>query len=161
MRMSRCVAPLLLVLFGLGLAAPSGAIAAPATVAHDTPFDFFVFNSCSGEDVHIVGTGHTVDQFSVSASGNVHLLHQESVADILAIGMTSGTVYNPTGQPAREVFNFNPATISGPYSFINRQLFITPGNTDNFVLREKFHVEKTPNGDFTVILDTLSIECRG
>jgi hypothetical protein len=155
-------APLLvLVVLSFLLSVPAVARANGATVSQDTYFDFTVFNTCTNEDVHIFGTGHTVDQFNVLPDGKLHILHQENVKDTQAVGVVSGTVYNPTGQPEREVFNYDANTNSGPYSFINRQLFITPGNTDNFVLRESYHVEKTPNGDFVVIRDRFSIECRG
>jgi hypothetical protein len=155
------LAALALVALAALLALPGGAGAAPATVSQSTPFDFTVYNECTGEDVRVTGTAVTVTKFTVLPTGKIQILNMGAIIDGQAVGQTTGTVYNPTGQPERDIFNYDPNTDSGPFSFINRQLFIAKGGTDDFHLVESFHVEKTPNGDFVVVRDRFSIDCRG
>jgi hypothetical protein len=152
---------LVLLTFVILLALPGRAGAAPVTVSLSTPFDFTVYNECTGEEVRAYGTAVTVDKFSVSDNGKLQIISIGAVKDGQAVGLTSGTIYNPTGQPSVFVFNYDISSDSGPLSFHNRQLFIAQGGTDDFQLIESFHAEKTPNGDFVVVQDRLSISCQG
>lgn len=143
------------------LGGPIGGTAAPASVNHDTTYDFPVLNTCTGEAMQVEGTGHAVIQFLQTPSGRTRLQIAEHFTNVTAIGETSGIVYTPTAQPAHFSIYFDPAQGSDTVTVTNRQLFITRSEGPNFILVEVVHVTVTPNGEVAVVHDSAWTECRG
>jgi hypothetical protein len=145
----------------LAMAPPAAAQASTTTTSAWIEVSFTVTNTCTHEDVLISGTIHTVDHVTERPDG-FHFVHEENAAvggAITAVGLTSGTVYNPTGQPLVVEATFRPGD-NGELTFLNRQLFLTQGSGPNFYLREYLHV-RFVDGQAIVTRDRLSIECHG
>lgn len=159
----RLAAVLLFVLVPF-LAWPTGVDAAPAVVTNDMPWDFVAPTAdCLGEDVHISGTGHSVFRFDVNEGGRLHVLAIDMFMDVTAVGVDTGTAYNPTGQPAHQIVNLDvtPGSDAAVFQITNRQLFISGGSGDNFILTQVEIFTMTANGVVAVSSEHVSTECRG
>jgi hypothetical protein len=156
---------LVCLVFVLFTAWPGAASAGAAVVNHDEFYDFVVpaTQGCLGEPVHVSGTVHTVLRVEVNSGGRLHVSIVEAFMDVAAVGVDTGTVYNPTGQPAHFVINLDATSGSDAQVFqlTNRQLFISSGSSDNFVVTEVVVFTTTANGDVAVDSERVSFKCVG
>ena len=114
-----------------------------------------VVNSCNNSFVDINSTWHTVVSFTFDDAGGLHVIvHQningQGVDDITGVKYVWNRVYN-------ESFN---REAGAERTVAYREPLISQGDTDNFMIFEKFHLTFTPNGEITSMHYDFEVECR-
>jgi hypothetical protein len=142
--------------------APATAVFATATtdvVRETVPFVFDDVNPCNGEVVTLTGELRLTTRTTVDSKGGFHLAFNLVPSEVRGEG-ASGVAYKATGGQ-RE--HFNVALDDAPTTDTFTSIFnlVGQGGTDNFVLRETFHVTVNATGGVTVLFDKVSTACEG
>jgi len=115
-------------------------------------------DSCSGEDVYIVGPLEGMAQTTTDSGGGIHVVIHFT-PHVTAIGLTSGLAYRVVG-PAQIVMD-----MSGPdqnvFALVDIIRVTSPGSAGNLTITHTVHVTVNANGDTTVEFNNYSAACRG
>ena len=140
---------LALALVWLGLVSPPLWAATSTTI----PLDFIRSGDCTGEDVELSGEIHLVSQLQSDGSEVGHFNYQ----GVSGVGLTSGTTYR-----ASTVDNFRlAAPFPSDITSVRTLHLISPGPEDNLLVRFLFHITVNANGETTVEIEDVDIECNG
>ena len=164
--MRRRILPLLLLLAGslvLGALAPATLFGAPGNHAKDViveDFDIVVpaAEGCSGEDVHVFGTLDITIQTATDSRGGLHAVFHLT-PHLTGVGLSTGLEYNAVG-PTQFV-TFLDATGPRVSAAVNVIQLVSPGSSDNLVIKETIHVTVNARGATTVEFDNVKAACRG
>ena len=154
--------PVLIAAMALLAMPASRAAAQPVVTETHVPFNFSLFNQCTGE--LFTGSGFFHEKITSQSSPNFH----ESVEMNLenAQGFTSsGVRYVVTGQQSSHtIFDTDSAPADQTFELMFH--FIRQGEDgafvagDDFYLREAAHFTINANGDFTVSFSDIRIDCK-
>ncbi len=143
---------------------PTGAQAQVIKQRFDDPLDDIFHPAdfpCLAEDVHVFGTIRTRTQTVFDSQGGLHLnVHQ--VADLAAVGSSTGDTYHTQGPLVFVAYDFDndPNTPSREVFFHNLIQLVGPGQDGKFLLRTLFHVVFSANGVQTVGVDKVELLCH-
>jgi hypothetical protein len=134
---------------------------AGVTVNAATPFQQTVSIPCAdggaGEDVLLSGFLHVLVTETVDASGSLHTTTHFQPMGVAGTGLTTGDVYRATGITRDEA---NGLDVPFEATFVNNFRIIGPGKGNNVLVHEVFHVTVDALGEVTVLLDSVSVECK-
>jgi hypothetical protein len=119
--------------------------------------DFIMFDSCSGESVHFVGT--TIVSTAVSIQNGIAHLSLHVIARDDGIGVTSGASYQGNGE---QNFEQNAQLINGVFEAndVGHNNLIGQGAIANESLNETFHITVNPSGTITVLRTDINLSCH-
>ena len=132
--------------------------ASTTTFKFSDSFPFSFFNNCTGEVVSgVVSVKGTVHE-TIDASGGFHFRFHE-VFNGRAVGETSGIQY--VG-PQTDHGSFHVSSNGAVQDIFTLNFrFISRGSADNILLRIRFHVTITPNGEVTHEIFRFTEICKG
>jgi hypothetical protein len=115
-------------------------------------------NGGAGENVDLEGPLHVLITLTINdnhVSGKAHYQPQ----GVKGVGQDTGDVYKATGVTQDQ---FSGSLVNGQFTetFINNFRIIGPGKDNNLLIHGTSHVTVNANGDVTVLVDLLSIECK-
>ncbi len=142
------------------IASANGASATPTTTDLDVSGKRF-YNACSGEYVTIVsGTLHILANSRTDGAGGVHVTIRGNAQHVLAEGETTGTTYHFAGDWWGEA---NGRADGKPFvvQLVEVHNMISEGPTANVIVHIVSHVTVDANGRTTVMVASMSSECRG
>jgi hypothetical protein len=111
----------------------------------------------SGEDVLLTGFLHVLVTGTLDANGRPHTTTHFQPMGIAGTGLTTGDVYHATGITRDQA---NGGEMPFEATFVNNFRVIGPGNGNNLLIHEVFHVRVDKNGVTTVLVDQASSECK-
>jgi hypothetical protein len=161
---ARVVAVILALVLAVGLLAlalltkPAQAQSQGA-VSEQFPLDFLIDTTgCAGELIHVTGTIHTVNRFTVQEDGTYHGNSHFNLVGAKGVGLTSGDTYVISSTGAY-VDNFvQPGqTVSGT---VDLNLVIGKGKTPNQVGLIRLHYIVSPEGEIKVESFNFHSECH-
>ena len=114
-------------------------------------------NGGAGEDVLLTGFLHVLITGTLDASGSLHTTTHFQPMGVAGTGETTGDVYRATGITRDEA---NGLDVPFEATFVNNFRLIGPGKGNNFLVHETAHLTVNAQGEVTVLLENLSIECK-
>ena len=155
-----------------GSTAPETTSVAAADAGHNTadhfssrfPLDETLVSPCNGETIHLTGTGfeqvtYVDTRENLDNGGSLHTEHQGVISES-GVGLTTGASYDfhynfheSFESPSAPAPNFTLA-----FRDIGRVTSPTPGLS--FTSRIVLQLVHLPSGDFAVVKNTESVECR-
>lgn len=139
----------------------AGAASAGVLFNGAEPFEQLVNVPCAaggaGEDVLLTGFLHVLITGTFDASGSLHTTMHFQPMGVAGTGQTTGDVYRATGFTGDQA---NGIDVPSEATIINNFRIIGPGKGNNFLVHETAHVTVNAQGEVTVLLDNLSIECK-
>jgi hypothetical protein len=75
------------------------------------------------------------------------------------VGQITGETYRATGV-TQDSFQGSLQNVQSTFTFVNNFRMIGAGPGNNFLVHETFHLTVNANGDTTVTLDNLSVDCK-
>ena len=123
------------------------------------PVEFLVDTSfCGGELIHVTGTLHTVNHFTLQEDGTYHGNSQYNLAGVKGVGLTSGDTYVilSTGAVV-ENFVQSGQTVTGT---VDINLVIGKGETPNQVALARVHYVISPEGEIKVESISFHFKCQ-
>lgn len=138
-------------------------VKAEVTANESIPTDMIVPVPCAnggaGEDVSLSGRLHML--MSQTENGNVtsykFLFQPQGMS---GIGSITGDKYQATGVTQMEYGEQLAPGQQLHQTFVNNFRVIGQGPDNNFVVHEVFHLTINANGEVSVQLDNLSVECK-
>lgn len=115
-------------------------------------------DTCSGEDVYIVGVLEGMAQVTTYSNGGINVV-THFTPHVSAIGLTTGLAYAIVG-PAQIVENTS-STGSSVFVLVDLIRLISPGSAGNLVITRTVHVTVDANGETVVEFENISAACRG
>ncbi|HYE66636.1 MAG TPA: hypothetical protein VD966_13695 [Pyrinomonadaceae bacterium] len=109
-------------------------------------------NDCTGEIVELSGTIHLVSQQQPDGSIVGHFNYQQ----VRGVGLTSGVTYRVSTVDHFRLSAPFPSSITSVGSFH----LISQGPGGNLLVHDLFRIAVNANGEITVSIDDLSLECR-
>jgi hypothetical protein len=137
---------------------------APAEVIVNTaePFERVVFVPCAdggaGEEVLLTGFLHVLITETTDANGVAHFMSHFQPMGIVGTGLTTDDMYRGTGVEKETTNNASPPPSED--TFVSNFRIIGQGPGNNFLLHQLFHVTVNANGEVTVEVDNLSVDCK-
>jgi hypothetical protein len=122
------------------------------TVQISIPVDTSIFNDCTGELVHLVGTDHLIVHQTIQGN-NINLNFSENFKDIVGIGETSGDSYATTSTLHDHVNVHKGQSVSA------QQKIVMTGPTTQLTVLLQLHITISANGDVTAFLDSFTSTC--
>jgi|RhiMetdeSRZDD1v2_1073273.scaffolds.fasta_scaffold282739_1 hypothetical protein len=113
---------------------------------------------CLIEDVHVFGTLPTQTQTVIDGKGGVHLKFQQ-IADLSAVGLSTGDTYHTQGPLVFVEYDFDGAAPREAF-FHNIVQLIGPGQDGNLNVHVLLHVVFNANGVQTVTVDKEDVRCH-
>ena len=139
----------------------AGTASAGVLLNEASPFSQLVNVPCAnggaGEDVLLTGFLHVLITGTFDASGSLHTTTHFQPMGVAGTGQTTGDVYRATGITRDEA---NGIDVPFEATFVNNFRIIGPGKGNNYLVHETAHVTVNAQGEVTVLLDNLSIECK-
>jgi hypothetical protein len=124
------------------------------------PSDFFLFVPCAshgaGEFVTFTGYFHFLTVTVIDDQGGFHFKFTNQPQGLSGTGLTTGDKYQATGQ-TQGTFN---GKVGFETTFIDNVRIVGQGPGNDFLIHETFHLTVNANGEETVFVDHVSIECR-
>lgn len=151
----------LILIASLGVV-PAKAQATTVILNDRFPADFFFFfvpcaANGSGEAIsNFTGSFHQVLFTMIDDQGGFHIEFHVQPQGVVGIGETTGYKYRATGET---VVTFN-GKVGSETTFVDNVKIIGPGPGNNFLVHETFHINVNSNGETTVFVDHISIECK-
>jgi hypothetical protein len=160
--MSQRRTPLLLV--GIVLALLSMRATTSASVVSNTiisiPPNAVLFDSCTGESVHVSGTIHIVTVVTLDGGGGTHTEMHFNVQGVSGVGLSTGTQYRGIHTETHSSNSDGPA----PSEFTTRIdiKLISEGASSNLTIRDVLvHVTVNADGTVTASIDNVTVgECQ-
>jgi hypothetical protein len=142
------------------LAKPSQAQGQGAVV-EQFPISFIQVNNCTGEEVLVEGTLHTVTQSVTDEEDRVHDHSSDNLSNVTAVGRTSGDEYILQGLNHAE-FNGSPTSSdTSTASFTTRFIRVGPDTPEDDLLASGFlHFTINANGEVTSEVELFKVECH-
>jgi hypothetical protein len=137
---------------------------APAEVLVNTaePFEAVFFVPCAdggaGEEVLLTGFLHVLMTETQDAKGNLHFMSHFQPMGIVGTGLTTDDMYRGTGVEKETTKDASPPPSED--TFVSNFRIIGQGPGNNFLLHQLFHVTVNANGEVTVEVDNLSVDCK-
>jgi hypothetical protein len=119
------------------------------------PIDRTLFNSCTGEFVHVTG-----EQYVVITEVGRGCFAENEYFHLTGVGQTSGLKYVLNANAHSTLCDPDPATCGFTGTAMGRQWFISQGSADNEVIVITQTVTENPDCSFHVDTE-LELECRG
>jgi hypothetical protein len=161
--MNRVLRSLLLAGGAVLLLAGSGGTAVRAAAeSTTTPFETVIPDPCTGEDVLVSGSLHTVGQAVQDAHGGFHINGHITLQGISGVGLSTGTTYHWTGGARINVHYGCGVDCSPPYeqtSGSNFQL-IGQGSAPDEQVHALTHITVNANGELTANVQEFRMTCR-
>jgi hypothetical protein len=125
-----------------------------------TPPNAVIFDSCTGEGVHVTGTVHLVTVLTIDATGGTHTEMHFNVQGVSGVGLISGIKYRGIHTETHSSTSNGPAP-SESTTVIDIKL-ISQGASSNLTIRDVlFHVTVNAGGTVTASIDKLATtECQ-
>jgi hypothetical protein len=158
--MSQNRTPLLLI--GMALALLSMRTTTSASVVSNTitpiPPNAVLFDSCTGEGVHVTGTIHIVTAVTLDATGGTHTEMHFNVQGVSGVGLSTGIQYRGIHT---ETYSSNSNGASEFTTRIDIHL-ISAGASSNLTIRDVLvHVTVNADGTVTASIDNVTTgECQ-
>jgi hypothetical protein len=158
LRLTRSAAVAVTVLVGaLALAPAAGAETMNLRVPVE---DFVVGNVCNGEEVHLQGTLHLVQQGGVVEDApRQHEVVQINSQRLTGVGLLTGDRYN-VNWITKSIFNahIDGANVTTGEAMIN---VVSRRSGVNFQVQTVFHVTENSNGEATAAFQNFHVHCTG
>jgi hypothetical protein len=128
----------------------------------DVPLDEVVTLTCGTdtiEDVHITGELHVLFHVTVDDAGGMHVDIHDNPHGTTGVGLTSGTAYHAVGSAQANSENNGP---TDQMEISHQAVFglISQGQAVNFDFVAVVHSTVNANGDVTVDLSEIRMECH-
>jgi hypothetical protein len=144
------------------LAAPDAVVTAGVVSNTIVPIppNTVLFDSCTGEGVHVTGTIHVVTVSTTDASGGTHTQRHFNVQGVTGVGVVSGTQYRGIHTETHDA-NSSGGAGSEFTTRIDIKL-VAEGSASNLTIRDALvHVTVNANGVETASIDNLTLaECQ-
>jgi hypothetical protein len=161
---SRVVAVMLVLaiaggLLTLALLAKPSQAQEKGAVSEQFPVDFLIDTSgCAGELIHVTGTLHTVNHFTLQEDGTYHANSHFNLAGVKGVGLTSGDTYVvPASGAVVENFVQPGQIVTGT---VDINLVIGKGQTPNQVALARVHYVISPEGEIKVETVNFHFKCQ-
>ncbi|MGA1839662.1 MAG: hypothetical protein ACMUIU_03470 [bacterium] len=115
-----------------------------------------LYNECTGEWIHLVGTFQLVTQLNIDGRGVVHIIYHVNPQQIVATS-PSNNIYLPVGVGTTHANYFGMFPIQG--TFTNNVIFVCPGTGMSMRLKITQHTTINGNGDMTADFLKLELVC--
>lgn len=161
--MNRILWSLLLAAGAILLLAGSGGTAVRAAAeSTTTPFEDVIPNPCTGEDVLVSGSLHTVGQVVQDAHGGFHISGHYNFEGISGVGLSTGTIYHWTGGARINVHYGCGDLCSPPFEETSGSDFqlIGQGSTPDEQVHALTHITVNANGELTADVQEFRMTCR-
>lgn len=113
------------------------------------PIDWYMWNGCVEEAVHVVGTIHwKVDSFD-DGNGGYHFRFHENWQNTTGQGLSTGAEYRIVGS-GRNVYRFAGEGGAETLTEVTQTGFIAKGTAENSIIQLTWHLVVNPNGDVAV-----------
>jgi hypothetical protein len=140
-----------------GSGAPSVAVTSAGVVSNTItpiPVNAVIFDSCTGEGVHVTGTIHLVTVLTEDASGGTHTQMHFNVQGVSGVGLVSGIKYR--GIHTETLSSNSHGSASDSTTVIDIKL-ISQGASSNLTIRDVLiHVTVNANGTTTASIDSIT-----
>ncbi len=156
----RAVCRLLTLILSVALVAVSLSLPVRAEVVTNTsvPFSTTVYNSCTGEPVHLTGELHVLVHITEDGNGGFHFYSHFQPMGVSGQGLASGRNYQAVGETIRMSNDSSESQFEG--SFVNNFKIVGQGPGGNFMVHTNTHFTVNANGDVTADIVNSSVECR-
>ena len=154
--------PVLIAAMALLAMPASRAAAQPVVTETHVPFNFSLFNQCTGE--LFTGSGFFHEKTTFQSAPNFHVSVEMNLEN--AQGFTSsGVRYVVTGQESSHtIFDTDSAPANGTFERVEQFIRQKEDGTfvagDDFYLRFKIHFTVNASGTVTVQFSDFAIDCR-
>jgi hypothetical protein len=119
------------------------------------PANTVIFDSCTGEGVHVTGSIHAVTVATVDADGGTHTDFHFNVQGVSGVGLVTGTQYRGIHTETHSS-NSDEPTPSEITTRIDIKL-ISEGDSSNLTIRDVLlHVTVNADGTVTASIDNVT-----
>ena len=117
-------------------------------------------NNGTGEIVDLTGNLHALFITSSSSSGNVTVKFHFNPQDVIAVGRTTGNIYQGTGV-TQMIATYDGIT-GYPFvsNYVNNYRLIGKGSGANYLVHSNVHITINANGTVTASVDNSSVDCK-
>lgn len=136
--------------------------ASPAGAQTDNerfPVDWYLWNACAEETVHVQGTIHWVVQSMDDGNGGYHYRFHENRQNVTGEGLSSGAEYRVVGT-GRNIYRFAGDGGATTLTEVSQTGFIAKGAADNSVLQVTWHLTFNPDGAVTAEVADRRLICQ-
>lgn len=143
----------------------AGTAIADVVVNQKIPYNGRIWVDCAnggrGEFVRLSGDMHQLILDTSDANGGRHVATQSQPMGITGYGEITGDKYQGAGV-TRHQYNFQSPPDFYPLEFtdVNNFLLIGPGQGNNLLVHETYHMTINANAEVTVELLTIRLECK-
>lgn len=132
-------------------------MAAVVTDMHsELPITGDIPNPCSGESVTL--NGIISQDFHTVINGNRVNMNIQQKGHVAGVGTENHYNFNFA---SHATVNLSLINGEGTQVLTINEEYVSQGSSPNFIVREKFKVTVTANGDVTVSRDGVTTECKG
>jgi hypothetical protein len=132
----------------LGTASAASALGATST---QLSLHFIRSGDCTAEDIEISGTIHVLNETQADGSLIGHFNYQ----NVSGVGLTSGNRYRVSALDHIRLAAPFPADITSISSF----RLIGLGSDSNLLVHVMYHITVNANGEVTISIDDLTMQC--
>ena len=146
-------------LASLQIASSASAEALVQTEVLKAPISFTIADTCTGEDIAVVGELHFLAHVTSTPNGKLFTIDQAAFEGVTGTGLTSGLTYRALGASMQRS-NLSGGPFPNDHTYIVREQFILPGAGNNFAFFFTAHLTIDANGVAHAAFDNLKSECR-